>query len=161
MDIKALYDEDFLLWTGRQAAALRRLAADRANLGADLDLDHLAEEVEDLGHRNKNAAESALARIFEHLIKLEHSPAPWPRRLWRQSVARQRDAVARLLKDSPSLGPYLPTVLQDAWDRARRSVALGESGREGWPESLPAEPPYALDQLLDHAWWPASRHGLD
>lgn len=161
MDIKALYDEDFLLWAGHQAAALRRLAADRPNLGADLDLDHLAEEVEDLGNRHKAAAESALARIFEHLVKLEHSPAPWPRRLWRQSVARQRDAIARLLKDSPSLRPYLPTVIQDAYDRARRYVALGESGREGWTDGLPAEPTYTLDQLLDHAWWPANRHGLD
>jgi len=161
MDVKALYDEDFLLWTAHQATALHRLAAARTNLGADLDLDHLAEEIEDLGNRHKNAAESALARIFEHLVKLQHSPSPYPRRLWRQSVARQRDRIARLLKDSPSLKPYLPTVVQDAYDQARRYVTLGESGREGWTGSLPPEPPYTLDQLLDHAWWPTSRHGLD
>ena len=42
-----LYEEDFYLWTRNQADALRRLAAERWN--GPLDLEHLAEEVEDLG----------------------------------------------------------------------------------------------------------------
>ncbi|MFL5012678.1 DUF29 family protein, partial [Rhizobium sp.] len=65
----ALYDEDYYAWTRAQADALRRLAAERWN--GPLDLEHLAEEVEDLGRSQRHAAESLIERIIEHLLKLE------------------------------------------------------------------------------------------
>jgi hypothetical protein len=42
-----LYKDDFYAWTRDQAAALRRLAEQRWN--GPLDLEHLAEEVEEFG----------------------------------------------------------------------------------------------------------------
>lgn len=75
----ALYEEDFYAWTKNQAAALRRLAAQRWN--GPLDLANLAEEVEDLGKTERNAVRSRLRRIIEHGLKLEHSPAPEPQLL--------------------------------------------------------------------------------
>jgi hypothetical protein len=53
-----LYDEDFYAWSREQAAALRRLSAERWN--GPLDLEHLAEEVEDLGDERRNAVRSQL-----------------------------------------------------------------------------------------------------
>ena len=90
-----LYDEDFYLWTRDQAAALRRLAAERWN--GPLDLEHLAEEVEDLGKSQRHAVESLLERVLEHLLKLEHSPAADPRRGWLVSVLHARAHLGRLL----------------------------------------------------------------
>jgi Domain of unknown function DUF29 len=42
---ETLYDEDFYAWTQQQAALLRRLPP----AGNELDLEHIAEEIEDLG----------------------------------------------------------------------------------------------------------------
>lgn len=160
MEINTLYDEDFVIWTQRQAAALRRLASERVNLGRDLDLDHLAEEIEDLGKRDKRGLKSRLARLFEHLIKLEHSAQAEPRAQWQASVKKQRDAILDLLADSPSLKSDLDQVFQGAWDRgADYAYATVAADMEDTP--LPARPPYTLAQVLDRAWWPANRHGLE
>ena len=64
-----LYDEDFYAWSREQAAALRRLSAERWD--GLLDLEHLVEEVEDLGDERRNAVRSQLRRLIEHCLKLE------------------------------------------------------------------------------------------
>lgn len=51
--LEELYDEDFYVWTRRQADTLRRLAEMRPNV--DLDFPHLIEEVEDLGASQRDA----------------------------------------------------------------------------------------------------------
>ena len=43
------YDEDFFAWTRHQAELLRAVRSRGADLPAGIDLDHLAEEIEDLG----------------------------------------------------------------------------------------------------------------
>jgi hypothetical protein len=73
-----LYEHDFFAWTQLQARELRRFARTRPNL--PLDLMHLAEEVADLGKEQRHALRSWTARIIEHLLLLEHSPAEAPRR---------------------------------------------------------------------------------
>jgi Domain of unknown function DUF29 len=47
MDTNRLYDEDFVLWSKQQVEALRAAAQSGSN--QQLDWDHLAEEIEDLG----------------------------------------------------------------------------------------------------------------
>ena len=69
-----LYEDDFYAWT--QAAALRRLAANRPNLA--LDLPHPIEEVADLGISQRDAVRSQLRRIIEHCLKLEYPAARDP-----------------------------------------------------------------------------------
>lgn len=61
-----LYDEDFYAWTRAQAEELRRLAATRPNLPLDLEL--VAEEIEDLGKSERDAVFSLTQRIIEHLL---------------------------------------------------------------------------------------------
>jgi hypothetical protein len=83
-----LYDKDFYAWTRAQAAALRRLADQRWN--GPLDLLHLAEEIEGLGSEQQWAVETQLERIIEHLLELEDSPSPDPRRQWMIAVIDAR-----------------------------------------------------------------------
>ncbi|CAK0755873.1 hypothetical protein WCLP8_260004 [uncultured Gammaproteobacteria bacterium] len=61
------YDSDFFAWTAQQAAALRHVAALRINL-PEVDLEHLAEEIEDVGTEIRNACFSFTWRILEHLM---------------------------------------------------------------------------------------------
>ena len=53
---RELYEADFYAWTRHQARELRRLKELRLN--ADLDLDHVAEEIEDLGSSERDACRS-------------------------------------------------------------------------------------------------------
>jgi hypothetical protein len=64
---ESLYDDDFFAWTQQQAELLRRLAPP----GNELDLEHIAEEIEDLGRSDLRAARSLCQHIIEHLLKLD------------------------------------------------------------------------------------------
>jgi hypothetical protein len=68
-----LYEQDFPLWAEQQASLLR------ARRFGELDLDNLIEEVEDLRRRERDAVESLVETIIEHLMKLALSPAQRPR----------------------------------------------------------------------------------
>jgi hypothetical protein len=65
----SLYEEDFYAWTQQQAELLRRLPA----VGNEIDLEHIAEEIADLGRSDLRAAQSLCAHIVEHFLKLEYS----------------------------------------------------------------------------------------
>ena len=150
-----LYEADFYAWTKVQADRLRRLQAERANL--DLDLPHLAEEVEDLGRSERNAVLSQLERIIEHCLKLEFSTAREPRAGWLESIDDARAQIAYTLTETlrGSVADQYERVYGRALRRARKNLH-----RYGEAPDLPVDCPYALDALLDDDWYPASRHGL-
>lgn len=156
MDSRIGYDTDFLAWTEEQARLLREAARER--IDTPIDWENVAEEIESMGRSELRAVESALVRVIEHLLKLEHSPAADPRGDWMVSVLEHRDRVARDLSASPSLRGRIDTA--DIYKSGRKIADLGLE-RDGLHlNDLPPGCPYSLDQLLDEDWWPASRHGL-
>lgn len=153
-----LYDDDFYAWTRDQAAALRRLQAERWN--GPLDLAHLALEVEDLGSEQKWAVLSQLERVIEHVLKLEHSPSDRPRRPWMISVVDARGDIARRM--TRTIRREVEPELAASYRRAKRKAGLGllDHGEDEAAAALPEDCPYALDDLLNDDWWPENRHGL-
>ena len=154
-----LYGPDFFAWTEQQATALRRLAERRINLEDDLDLDNLIEEVESMGRSDLKAVTSALARVIEHLLKLEYSGATDPRDGWITSVDNHRGLISDEFTDSPSLRGRVDPLR--AWTSGRASAIKGLRRHE--PAIIPAIPadcPYTPEQLLDDDWYPVNRHGL-
>jgi Domain of unknown function DUF29 len=153
-----LHDRDFYAWTREQAAALRELAAQRWN--GPLDLERLAEEIEDVGSERRDGVESQLVRLIEHLLKLEHSPSDRPRRQWLITVRSARmEADKRLTRAIRNeIEPRLPALYDDV--RYMAAQALADYGEDEAASALPAACPYTLDQLLDRGWLPANRHGL-
>jgi hypothetical protein len=144
---KGLYDEDFYVWTRRQADLLRAGRYD------ELDLEHLIEEVEDLGGAAKKSARSRVRTIVEHLLKLEHSPAIDPRAGWRDTIRAQRDD---LLDDlTPTLRRELEQELDGLYTQARRRAegSLRDHGEAAAADALPATCPYSLDQITGD-WLP-------
>jgi hypothetical protein len=142
----ALHEEDFYAWTQEQAAALRRLAAERWN--GPLDLEHLAEEVEDLGKEQRNAVRSQLRRIVEHRLKLAYSPARDPRPGRRASILEALAAIEDRM--TPSIRRDLEAYLPILYGRGRELAALGlEAHGEGEAAArLPERCPWTLDELL-------------
>ena len=60
---KTLYDTDFAEWASHTAELLR------VGRMLDVDLEHVAEEIEDLGKSERSAIESQLRRLLKHKIK--------------------------------------------------------------------------------------------
>ena len=149
----ALYEEDFYLWVERQAHLLRR------SRFRDLDLAHLIEEVEDLGANLKGMAFSRTQQIIRHLLKLEHSSAKDPRRLWRQSIRDQRDELDLHL--TASLRNLVQATLETRYARARQRAAADLVEHSETADDLPDACPYSLDEILAQDWFPKNVHGVE
>lgn len=156
MDGLPRYEDDFFAWTQVQARLLREAAAERPN--AQLDWANLAEEIDSMGRSDAKALGSAIMRVIEHLLKLEHSPAAAPRAGWRTSVVNQRIAAWEEIDASPSLRGRVD--LERAYARGRRLALDGLAADGAAVTELPGACPYALEQILDDDWWPVNRHGL-
>ena len=86
MDQAALYEEDIYAWSQHQAAVLRRMAANPAALPNDLDLEHVAEEIEEVGNEQRFGVESNLIQAFMHLIKTVALPEDPAVRHWTKEI---------------------------------------------------------------------------
>ena len=136
------YDEDFFAWTQDQAAALRELAP--ALVGNRVDIDHVAEEIEDLGKRELREVESYLRQLFVHLLKLDRLPDTQERAHWIAESVEFQARAAEAYK--PSMGQILN--LQHAWAAARRAAATIVAEMGGDPADLPVACPFDLDTLV-------------
>jgi hypothetical protein len=109
-DLKTLYETDTVAWSEQQAAALR--AAARGGSNQPLDWANLAEEIEDLAKSLRRRLRNQIARIIQHLVKLEYSPAIDSRNGWRRTIRLARLDIDRVLEDSPSLKREIPRLIE-------------------------------------------------
>src|SRR5215210_1020773 len=89
MDERVSYDEDFYAWSQHQAAVLRDLAG-RRDLPNELDLEHVAEEIEDVGTAELNSVRSFLHHMLVQLVKVSSSPNSEPVGHWIEEITRFR-----------------------------------------------------------------------
>ena len=94
----ALHETDFYAWTRRHARELRRLEVLR--LIVELDLDHVAEQIEASGTAERDTCRSQVERILEHFLELAWSPSPQPRRGWQRSIVEARSVLDNKLSAS-------------------------------------------------------------
>ncbi len=149
-----LYEADPVAWAETQALALRRAEAGGSSL--PLDIKHLAQAVQELADRRRDALEAALMRVAEHQLKLEHSPADYPRRHWLLGIAEHRVRAQTLLESSDRLRQQLPSILPRAWRNARKLASKGLAIDSIPAGDLPLILPYTVDDVLDDDWLPPS-----
>jgi hypothetical protein len=144
MKIAELYDFDFAEWARQNAELLR------SGQLAEADLEHIAEEIEDMGKRERHSLHSRFVRLIEHLLKWEYQPE---RRggSWQKTIFLQRKGIRKLLKENPSFRPSLPEVVPDAYEEARTVVAIVLRQPKG---EFPAACPYTQEQLFDEEFLP-------
>jgi hypothetical protein len=136
---KALYDTDFVEWTAHTSVLLRGGRLD------DVDLQHVAEEIEDLGKNDQHTVLSHLSKLLKHQIKRTIQPER-DESGWRASVATSREKIEYKIVDSPSLRLVLEQNLQETYRRAMKD-ALFETGLQS--ADLPQQCPYTLDELIE------------
>jgi len=146
-----LYEADFYAWTRQQATELRRFAKTRPNL--PLDLDHIAEEIRDLGKSERDAVFSLAQRVIERLLLIEHSPAADRRLRWADEIDGFRDQMKRML--SPAIRRDLKRDFRAVYADGRRIVErkMRRYGEERAAAGLPASCPYTIEQVLGD-WLP-------
>jgi hypothetical protein len=140
-DFADAYEHDYARWLEAQT----RLARDQKV--QDLDLAHIAEELEALARNEERALRSQIRRLLHHLLKWQFQPK---RRgaSWTRTIINARDEIEDRIAASPKFGrPELLTrFIEEEYLRARRN-ALRETNLSA--ESLPASSPYTIDDLLD------------
>ena len=139
-----VYDKDVVLWAQEQARLLR------SGQFSQLDIEHLADEIEDVGKSEQRELASRTTVLLAHLMKWQYQPARRTRS-WQRTINVQRDGLARRLEKTPSLKASVrdPEWLAEAWNDALAS-AIEETGLDAFPDNCP----WTADRILDAAFWP-------
>lgn len=135
---KTLYDTDFAEWASHTAELLR------AGRILEVDLEHVAEEIGDLGKSERSAAESQLRHLLLHKLKQLIQPER-DGVSWRVSIVDARREIRDRIAASPSLRPYLQQNLQKIYQDA---VELAVIETELEHAEIPEKCPWTIDALL-------------
>jgi hypothetical protein len=136
-----IYNTDFVAWLMQQAAALRARQWDQ------LDVEHLAEEIDGLAALERRELRSRIRFIVTRLISAQQ-PRPAFRAGPQELIEAEQDALGMLLEDNPTLRAELAAVIHSVYPRARRAAArdLGIA-----VENLPDHNPFTLEEILGEA----------
>jgi len=139
-----LYEDDIIAWSEQQAALLRR------GQWSELDIDNIAEEIEDVGKSEKRELKSRLSVLTSHLLKWKYQPT---RRThsWQNTIREQRAAIRQDIKKMPSLKSLLRNTnwLADVYRRA-----LVDTHAETSLPGLPIESPWTMTEILAEEFFP-------
>jgi hypothetical protein len=143
-DLSGLYDEDFFEWTRRNAKLLR------AGQWQQADIEHIAEEIEDMGKRDLRELNSGMQVLLIHLLKWQMQPEKRTAS-WRRTIAGQRVKLKVLFKQSPVLRRKAQNNLAENHSTAVHLAAI----ETGLPATrFPAECPFTVEQILDPEFLP-------
>ncbi|USX28701.1 DUF29 domain-containing protein [Oxalobacteraceae bacterium OTU3CINTB1] len=140
------YEDDVAAWAERQVALLR---AHRWDL---LDVEGIAEEIEDMNISHRHQLAHRMTKLLGHLLKWRYQPA---RRgaSWECTIRNQRDRIAKLLHRMPSLRRLFGSEewLVEVWEDALE-LAVHEAHLE--IADLPAAMPWSVEQVLSQDYLP-------
>jgi len=139
-----LYDEDFARWTAETARLLRE------GRFAEIDIEYVAEEIEDMGKNQHRELGSRLVVIIKHLLKWQFQPQKRSKS-WKSAIIVQRAELKQLFEQSPSVRRTAPASVQ----RVYRDAVKQASVETDLPvESFPRECPFTPEQILDEDFIP-------
>ena len=136
-----LYDEDILLWSERQAALLRRVAAGEP-LNEPPDWGNIIEEVESVGREQLHAVESLMFQALVHMLKAEGWPLSRDAENWRADARGFRAQARRRFAPSMRQNIDLAGIYADAL-KALPDKMDGQPPQPVWSMC-----PMTLDELL-------------
>jgi hypothetical protein len=139
------YETDVAAWANQQAWLIRNRKFEL------LDIEHLAEEIEDVSKSEQRELASRMAVLIAHLLKWQFQ-ADRCGKSWELTIRNQRRAIELHLKKVPSLKPNLQDVdwLEIIWSDAL-TIAIKENHCENFPETCP----WAVEAILAQGWLPS------
>lgn len=139
-----LYEKDGYAWSKREAELLRQRRF------AEIDWEHVIEEIESVGHSQWRELKSNYRLIILHLLKWQYQPERRSRS-WTDTIRTQRNNVESNEDDSASLAAEAEDIVAKAYGLARRQAAR----ETGLPlATFPDICPYMIEQLRDHDFLP-------
>ena len=115
-----------------------------------IDIEHLAEELEGMGKTQQRVLISRLTVLLAHLMKWQLQPE-LRTRSWKNTIKVQRIDLQELLEDNPSLRPQTGEALNRAYRKAKL-LAAGDTNMD--ETSFPETCPYSFEQAMEEAFWP-------
>jgi Domain of unknown function DUF29. len=141
------YEQDYYGWTQEQSNLMK---ARKVN---EIDWEHLIEEVESMGLRERKELVNRLRVLLMHLLKWQYQPNYAGRSSWERTIKVQRKEIFYLMKDNPSLKPEVPASMERAYNFAIDD-AESETGISA--SHFPQESPWTFEQVMDVNFWPES-----
>ena len=144
---KNLYEQDYCQWLEFTVQQLRS-----GHFNA-VDWENLIEEIEDMGRSEKRALASLLTKLFEHLLKLAYweTERAYNANKWKSKITTFRVQIKKLIKQSPSLKPYLAEIFTECYLDGRKII----SRLTGFTiDVFPSDAIASIEQVLDEDWFP-------
>jgi Domain of unknown function DUF29 len=138
------YNKDLYLWGQEHIKLLKQ---GRLN---ELDIEHLIEEIEDMGSSQRHAIQSHLKNLIMHLLKWQFQ-SNIQSHSWKTSILNARIEIFDLIDESPSLRNAPANCLEKAYSNARE-LASSETGLS--LKTFPSECPYTIEEILKKDWLP-------
>ena len=138
------YEKDVLAWAIEQAALLR------ARKFSALDIEHIAEEIEDVGKSEQRELANRMAVLLAQLLKWQYQTNR-KGASWRATIRAQRRALAEHLIETPSLKRSLTDErwIRKTWADAK-AKAIEETDLDVFPDACP----WSMAQALDEGFLP-------
>ncbi|MGD9615329.1 MAG: DUF29 family protein [Alphaproteobacteria bacterium] len=133
-------DDDPYTWALEQAALLRRPTG-----SGEIDAGALAEFLEEWAAEMLAAVRSHLVNLMAHAAKTALSRNPNVIGHWRSECVEFHDRLVEAYRPSMRARIDMPAL----WKRACRKVAASFADHGETAPSLPADCPFALDELID------------
>jgi hypothetical protein len=138
------YEHDFLAWTQEQAALLR------SGDWAKADVEHIAQQIENIGATEKRELVNRLAVLLLHLLIWRFQPA-LRGTSWRLTIKQQRLKIVDHFDDNPSLNATRSAAIATAY----RYACVDAERETGLPDkTFPAQCPWTYDEMMDENFWP-------
>jgi Domain of unknown function DUF29 len=141
MQTTTLYDQDFYAWTQRQIQLLQ------AQQWEQVDIENLIEELDSLGKQQRQELRNRLGVLLGHLLKWQYQPEARSRS-WTGTIREQRYRIDLLLKENPSLKPYLSEAIAVAYPLA---LALVEQDTPLDLQVIPKSCPFSDAEIFDQS----------
>jgi hypothetical protein len=143
--LSSIYEEDYQQWLDETVLLLKNRQVD------SLDYEHLIEELEALGREQKNAVESLVIQIIQHLLFYQYwsSQREDNQRHWRVELIGFRTQLE--LRLTTNLRNHLSNRLDYLYGKARKMAEVKTDLK------LPSASPYTLADILDEDWLPEIR----
>lgn len=134
-----LYETDFYGWLMQQSHLLK------TGEFKQLDITNLVEELQSLGKQQRQELRNRLGVLLGHFLKWQFQPERRSKS-WKSTIREQRREIVRLMKENPSLKPYLEEAMlsgyQSGLDLVVRETPLD------YPD-LPEDCIYSFEQVCN------------